>query len=337
MRRELAAAARAHRTCATRVVRAVAQHAQSLQSRAMRRFARVLAQLERVLARLDEKLDRERAARYDGDFFERHLAFRFERDRAGGRLVGTEHPALFDLDDLIGVDRSVASLVRNTEQHVRGLPANNVLLYGERGTGKSSAVRGLLAKFASQGLRIVELHRDELAALPRVLAALRADGDRHRFLVFVDDLSFGANEPGYRELKAALDGSLEAPPPSVRIVATSNRRHLLPESMADNRGARVDERGELHVGEAIDEKLALSDRFGLRLGFYPFDQETYLAIVRHYLARASADVEGNWELARSEALRFALERASRSGRVARQFVDDFVGRRALERAARSRG
>ena len=171
---------------------------------------------------------------------------------------------------------------------------------------------------------MVEVHRDELMRLPHVLAAIRADGGRHRFLVFTDDLSFGPGEPGYRELKAALEGSLDGPPENVRIVATSNRRHLLPESMLDNRGARVDENGELHLGEALDEKLALSDRFGLKLGFYPFDQDTYLKIVAHYLERAGLSGLDHGAV-REEALRWALERASRSGRVARQFVDDQVG------------
>ncbi|MCA9512536.1 MAG: ATP-binding protein [Myxococcales bacterium] len=310
----------------------------------MGRLARLLDGLERVLALAEERMLRDRAPAYDGDFFARHLAFRFEPSSGGGRLVGIPHPALFALDDLVGVDRNVERLVRNTEQHVRGLPANNALLYGERGTGKSSAVRGLLARFGAQGLRMVEVHRDELIHLPHVLAAIAADGGRHRFLLFVDDLSFGPGEAGYRELKAALEGSLEGPPASVRIVATSNRRHLLPESMADNRGAHVDEAGELHLGEALDEKLALSDRFGLKLGFYPFDQDTYLAIVRHCLARANVDIsEGSasgggvpsWECVRADALRFALERASRSGRVARQFADDLAGRLALERATAS--
>ena len=149
------------------------------------------------------------------------------------------------------------------------------------------------------------------------------------FLIFADDLSFGPGEPGYRELKAALEGSLDGLPDAVRIVATSNRRHLLPESMQDNRAARVDEQGELHLGEALDEKLALADRFGLELGFYPFDQDTYLAIVRRYYEHAGLPASG-WEDARAEALRWALARASRSGRTAHQFVTDLAGRTALD-------
>jgi len=257
----------------------------------------------------------------------RHLAFRWEVERGRGRLVAISEPALFDLDDLIGVGQAVATLDRNTRQLMAGLPCNDVLLHGERGTGKSSAVRGLLARYGSKGLRVVEVDRADLAHLPGVLDALRAGTDLF-FLIFCDDLSFGPGEPGYRELKAALEGSLTLRPANTCIVATSNRRHLVPETMAENRMARVDEEGELHLGEALEEKLALADRFGLVLGFYSFDQPTYLTIVAHYLARAG--VPELDDRLRREALRFALQRASRSGRTARQFVDDAVGRIRLE-------
>jgi len=291
-----------------------------------------IERLGRVLALLEEQLRLRRLPDYDAAFFDAHLALRWDETQGTGRLVAIEEPALCELDDLIGIDRAVAALVRNTEQLVRGLPANNVMLYGERGTGKSSAVKGVLARFGVRGLRLVELQKDELVHLPRVLSALRRDGGAHRFVVFCDDLSFGRDEEGFRELKAALEGSIDGAPRGVCIIATSNRRHLLPESMADNRAARLDERGELHLGEALDEKLALSDRFGLRLGFYPFDQDTYLAVVRHGAVRAGLDLdELGWEAVREQALRWALERASRSGRVAQQFVDDLAGRTALER------
>jgi len=219
----------------------------------------------------------------------------------------------------------VSRLLANVEQFVAGLASNHVLLFGERGTGKSSAVRGLLPRFAARGLRIVEVHKEDLVDLPNVLASLL--GTRHRFLLFCDDLSFDAGDPRYRELKAALEGSLVAPPENVRIVATSNRRHLLPESAADNRGAGLDDEGELHLGEALEEKLAVSDRFGLVLGFYGFDQVTYLEIVDRYAARAAVRAEP--ELLHRASLRWALDRSSRSGRTARQFVDDFAGREAL--------
>jgi hypothetical protein len=260
------------------------------------------------------------------DLFDRHAAFRWEADRGAGRLVPIERPAVFDLDDLIGVDAAVERFDRNVRQFLGGHPYNDVLLFGERGTGKSSSVRGVLARYAERGLRVVEVDRHDLVHLPRILRTLRAGPD-HRFIVFCDDLSFGPGESGYRELKAALEGSLEAPPGNVCIVATSNRRHLVPETMAENREARVDAEGELHLGEALEEKLALVDRFGLRLGFYDFDQTTYLEIVSHYLAQAGQpDLD---EETRRGALRWALERGSRSGRTARQFVDDVVGRRAL--------
>jgi hypothetical protein len=266
----------------------------------------------------------------DADRFEHVHAFRWVVRGGRGRLVAIEEPQHFDLDDLVGVERAVARLVANTEQFLAGHPSNHVLLHGERGTGKSSAVKGLLTRYAHRGLRLVEVHKRDLQELPEVLDALR--DARHRFLLFCDDLSFDLGETGFRELKAALEGSLVAPPANVRIVATSNRRHLLPESVADNRDARLDEHGDLHMGETVDEKLALSDRFGLSLGFYPFDQATYLAIVDHHARKAG--VRAPTPRLHEEALRFALHRSSRSGRTAKHFVDDFAGREAL---ARDRG
>lgn len=246
--------------------------------------------------------------------------------------MAIDAPAGFDLDDLIGVDKAVQGLVRNTEQFLRSLPFNHVLLHGERGTGKSSAVRGLLERYAGRGLRLVEVTRADLVHLPAVLAALRSarsgSGTSHHFLIFCDDLSFGAGESGFRELKAAMEGSLEAPPTNVCLVATSNRRHLLPQSMAENQEVQLDQNNEIHMGESLEEKLALSDRFGLVLTFYGFDQPTYLAIVENYAKQAGLDI-GNDEF-RAEALRWALNRSSRSGRVAKQFVDDLVGRTRLK-------
>jgi predicted AAA+ superfamily ATPase len=282
--------------------------------------ARVLALAERWLAeRVPERVPPQA--------FEGTLAFRFEARGGSGRLVPITEPALFDLDDLLGVGTPLARLVTNTEQFLLGLPSNHVLLFGERGTGKSSAVRGLLTRYASRGLRVVEVHKDDLLHLPDVLEQLR--GADWRFLLFCDDLSFDEGEVRYRELKAALEGSLAAPPANVRIVATSNRRHLLPERMEENRQARLGEDGELRLGEALDEKLALSDRFGLVLGFFGFDQDTYLAIVERYAKQAGVGL-GSEEL-RAEALRFALDRSNRSGRTARQFVDDLAGREALRK------
>ncbi len=293
----------------------------------MSRRISLFARLGRVLA-LGEKVLEERAGvPPSATSLETHLALRWDASRGPGRLLPIADPHLFDLEDLVGVERAVERLTANTEQFVGGLPANHVLLHGERGTGKSSAVRGMLARFGGSGLRMIEVHKADLMQLPRVLEALR--GAPFRFVLFCDDLSFDAGEAHYRELKAALEGSLVAPPENVRIYATSNRRHLLPETMEDNRAARVDERGELHLGEALEEKLALSDRFGLVLGFYGFDQETYLAIVERYARKAGVRAEP--EVIRAEALRWALDRSSRSGRTARQFIDDLAGREQLHR------
>jgi predicted AAA+ superfamily ATPase len=284
----------------------------------------LLARLRRILELTERLLEDLAGLPPAARLFERHVAFRWDVSRGPGRIVPIEEPDSFDLDDLIGVESAVASLVANVEQFIGGHPSNHVLLFGARGTGKSSAVKGLLNRFGTQKLRIVEVHKSDLAHLPSVLAALR--GLPYRFLLFCDDLSFDSGESEYRELKAALEGSLVAPPENVRIIATSNRRHLLPESAVDNRSARLDEAGDLQLGETIDEKLALSDRFGLVLGFYSFDQSTYLAIVDHYAKQA--DLRTPAHEVREAALRWALRRSSRSGRTARQFVDDLAGREA---------
>jgi len=287
----------------------------------------VLSRISRLLDLLERMLEERAPDRPGPDLFERALAFRFDARSGSGRLLPIPAPALFDLEDLLGVDAAVSQLVENVEQFVRGLPSNHVLLYGERGTGKSSAVRGLLARFGEAGLRIVEVRKDDLLHLPDVLEQLR--GARKRFLLFCDDLSFDEGEVHYRELKAALEGSLAAPPDNVRIVATSNRRHLIPERMDENRAARLDASGQLRLGEALEEKLALSDRFGLVLGFFGFDQETYLSIVEHYARKAGLEMSA--QAVRAEALRFALDRSSRSGRTARQLVDTLAGRESLQR------
>jgi hypothetical protein len=291
------------------------------------RWNRILDRLERVLGLAERALESRSGAEPSPALFDRAVAFRWDARRGGGRLRPIERPQLFDLDDLVGVDRAKGRLVANTEQFLAGLPFNHVLLHGERGTGKSSAVRGLLERYAERGLRIAEVHRADLLDLPDVLEILARASQR--FLVFCDDLSFDAGDPGYRELKAALEGSLAAPAENVCIVATSNRRHLIQERVADNAQIGLDAAGDLQVGETVDEKLALSDRFGLVIGFYPFDQDAYLEVVKHYAAKAG--LETPWEELREEALRWALRRASRSGRCARQFVDDLAGRKALAR------
>lgn len=300
-------------------------HGDNLQCGRVPRRVSIRSRLERVLALGERWLEERLGEPPPPEWFASHTAFRWELDAGRGRLRPVS-AAPFDLDDLVGVDRPLAELVRNTEQFLRGLPAQHVLLYGERGTGKSSAVRGLLTRYAGRGLRVIEVRKADLQELPRILAALR--GAPYRFLLFCDDLSFDEGEPGSRELKASLEGGLEPPPANVRILATSNRRHLVPERRSDNQAVRMGEDGELQLGEALEEKLSLADRFGLALGFFGFDQPTYLAIVERLARRAGVSVDA--DRLRLDALRWALERASRSGRTARQFVDDLTGRLALE-------
>ena len=289
------------------------------------RLARLVDRLERVLELLERALLARVVPAPDAAFFAGSVAFRWDARRGAGRLRAIASPQLFELDDLVGVDAAREALVRNTEQFLAGLPCNHVLLHGERGTGKSSAVRGLAARYGERGLRVVELHRSDLLDLPDLLEQLAPLP--LRFLLYCDDLSFDAADTGYRELKAALEGSLAAPTPNVCIVATSNRRHLVAERTSDNLAAGLDDSGDLHPGETADERLALADRFGLVLGFYGFGQDTYLELVRR-LAEG-AGVETPWEELRAQALRWSVRRASRSGRTARQFVDDWVGRSRL--------
>ena len=259
-------------------------------------------------------------------------AFRWRRRRGFGLETGCLEPvarlAMIDAVDLHHVEAQKAALLRNTEQFVRGLPANNVLLTGARGTGKSSLIRACLARWAAEGLRLIEVDKQDLADLSDIVRLVV--GRPERFILFCDDLSFEAGEGGYKALKAALDGSIAASGDNVLIYATSNRRHLMPETMADNLAAKYDAEGELHPGEAVEEKISLSERFGLWLSFYPFRQDDYLDIVGHWLARLGASPAQIAE-ARTEALQFALQRGSRSGRVALQFARDHAGRLALER------
>ncbi len=226
-------------------------------------------------------------------------------------------------DDLLGIDRQKQLLLQNTAQFVAGSPANHALLTGARGTGKSTLVKALLAEFAGRGLRLVEVHPHDLVDLPLIFAPLR---DREaRFVLYVDDFSVAANDPALVALKTALDGGIEEPPENVLIYATSNRRHLIPELQRENEEYHwIDD--ELHPGESTEEKISLSERFGLWLSFPAFNQEQYLAIVRHHLARLGSRA---WsEAIEKEALRWGLARASRSGRVAQQFARDFIGRQS---------
>lgn len=253
--------------------------------------------------------------------FETHLAFRWQRnDNHSGRLEPVTHPHLYDLDDLVGVDAIRDVVIRNTAQFVAGLPANNVLLWGERGCGKSSLVKGLLKKFSAQGLRIVELKRWDILALPHIVGELRSAP--FCFVLFCDDLSFDEGEGDFRALKTLLDGDIEERPANILIYATSNRRHLLPKKMSANTPD-----AEIHSEEAVGEKLALSDRFGISLGFYVLSQDEYLAIVRSYAETRKIPL-GDEELCR-QALLWSGLTARRSGRAARQFIDDLEGRLSL--------
>jgi predicted AAA+ superfamily ATPase len=265
------------------------------------------------------------------------VAFRWRKRRFLGLECGVlepvPHPALSSFDELQHVDAQKEAIRRNTEQFVHGLPSNNVLLTGARGTGKSSLIRACLQAFAGQGLRLVEVDKRDLVDLADLVGLLQ--GRDERFVVFCDDLSFDASEAGYKELKVALDGSIAGRADNVLIYATSNRRHLMPEFMRDNLAAQHQDDGEVHPGEAVEERVSLSERFGVWLTFYPFRQDDYLDIVLQWLERFGVPASER-EGARTEALQFALQRGSRSGRVALQFARDFAGRHGLAQLRRGR-
>jgi hypothetical protein len=243
-----------------------------------------------------------------------------------GALEAVHRVARIAPDDLQHVDAQKEAILRNTGQFVQGLPANNVLLTGARGTGKSSLIRACLLQFGAAGLRLIEVDKHDLVDLPDIVE--RVANRPERFILFCDDLSFDEGEGSYKALKAALDGSVAAPSENVLIYATSNRRHLMPEYMRENLDTKYQEDGEIHPGETVEEKISLSERFGLWLSFYPFRQDDYLDIVAHWLKHHGADAK-LIEAARTEALQFALLRGSRSGRVALQFARDFAGRHGL--------
>ena len=247
----------------------------------------------------------------------------------GGQLVA--HPDIdrIGLDDLLCIEDQKAALVQNTRQFLAGAPSNNALLWGARGTGKSSLIHALLDACFDDGLRLIEVDKTALANLPDIAMSLREEP--FRFLVFCDDLSFEADDPSYKALKSALEGSIFRSSENLLIYATSNRRHLLPEYMTDNEQATFRE-GELHQSEAVEEKISLSDRFGLWLSFYPFKQDAYLTVTEHWVSSLAkdADIEIEWdEDIRAEALRWALARGVRSGRTAQHFARHWVGSRLI--------
>lgn len=287
-----------------------------------------LLQAQQVLERLEPLLPHRR----EPLDWQHCYAARWRHEGHGGCLQPLEVNLELRLADLLGIDRQRDQLSRNTRQFVAGLPANHSLLWGARGTGKSSLIRALLAEYAGQGLRLIEIERDDLADLPRVVEQIA--GQPQRFVLFCDDLSFDAGSDDYRVLKSVLDGSLEQAPDNVLLYATSNRRHLVAERQSDNANwEHVD--GELHPSEAAEDKIALSDRFGLWLSFYPFTQDHYLAVVRHWCTTLAgkSGLALQWsEDADREAIRWASGRGNRNGRCAYQFARQWVGLKLLEQA-----
>jgi predicted AAA+ superfamily ATPase len=283
------------------------------------RLLHLIDRAERLLGRLEAVLPHAPA---EPDWAA-STAFRYRRRGAAGALEPVRHVATVRLADLKEVEPQKERLVRNTAQFVAGRPANNVLLTGARGTGKSSLIKACLNEFAPQGLRLIEVDKADLVDLPDLVDLVAARSER--FVIFCDDLSFDEGEPGYKALKSILDGSVAQAGENVLIYATSNRRHLLPEYMRENLTYTHTEDGEVHPGEVVEEKISLSERFGLWLSFYPFTQAEYLAIVAQWLRHFGAD-EARIASARQESLVWALERGSRSGRVAYQFARDFAGR-----------
>ena len=283
-------------------------------------FERFLLRAESLITRLEAVLPQALTA----PDWNTAIAFRYrKRSNNHGTLEPVRHIGVTRLDDLKEIDVQKEKIERNTKQFVEGKSANNVLLTGARGTGKSSLIKACLNEYSQLGLRLIEVDKADLVDLPDIVDVV---SDRpEKFIVYCDDLSFEEGEPGYKALKSILDGSIAAASPNVLIYATSNRRHLLPEYMKENLTYQHTEDGEVHPGEGVEEKISLSERFGLWVSFYPFNQEEYLAIVAQWLSFFGIDIEKTPE-ARPQSLVWALERGSRSGRVAYQFARDFAGR-----------
>ena len=284
------------------------------------KFEQLIERASHLLARIEAILPQPLGAPDWGA----SIAWRYRKRSSGhGSLEPVRHVAVIALDDLKEIDPQKDKIERNTRQFVAGQPANNVLLTGARGTGKSSLIKACLNAYAGQGLRLIEVDKADLVDLPDIVDVVASRPEK--FIVFCDDLSFEDGEPGYKALKSILDGSVSAAAPNVLIYATSNRRHLLPEYMKENLSYTHTDDGEVHPGEVVEEKISLSERFGLWVSFYPFTQDEYLAITAQWLS--SFDVpQAAIQAARPEALVWALERGSRSGRVAYQFARDYAGR-----------
>ena len=275
------------------------------------RAERVLAQLEAWLPPAPPEID-----------WTAH-AYRWRKRGSRGWLDAIKQVSRIEANDLQHIERQKSIIDRNTRHFLDGKPANNVLMTGARGTGKSSLVKAMLATYADRGLRLVEVDKSDLADLDEIVHLISTRPER--FIIFCDDLSFEEGEPGYKALKSVLDGSLSASGDNVLIYATSNRRHLMPEYLSENLSAQHQPDGEIHPGETVEEKISLSERFGLWLSFYPFKQDDYLDIVNYWLGVHGCTPE-SIAASRVEALQWALERGSRSGRVARQFARDWAAR-----------
>jgi uncharacterized protein len=285
------------------------------------KFDRLIERAEQLMARIESVLPQPLGA----PDWSAAIAWRYRKRSSGhGVLEPVRHVGALQLSDLKEIGAQKEKIERNTRQFVQGRPANNVLLTGARGTGKSSLIKACLNAYAPEGLRLIEVDKADLVDLPDIVDVVAARPEK--FIVFCDDLSFEEGEPGYKALKSILDGSVAASAPNLLIYATSNRRHLLPEYMKENLTYTHTEDGEVHPGEVVEEKISLSERFGLWVSFYPFSQEEYLTIVAQWLSSLGV-AQDAIAAARPEALVWALERGSRSGRVAYQFARDFAGQR----------
>ena len=283
-------------------------------------LARLIEKAEQLIERIEAVLPQPLSA----PDWSQAVAWRYRKRASGhGVLEAVRHVGTIALDDLKEIDAQKDKIERNTRQFVEGRPANNVLLTGARGTGKSSLIKACLNAYAPRGLRLIEVDKADLTDLPDIVDVVA--GQAEKFIVYCDDLSFEEGEPGYKALKSILDGSVAASTPNVLVYATSNRRHLLPEYMKENLSYTHTDDGEVHPGEVVEEKISLSERFGLWVSFYPFSQDEYLTIVAQWLDSLGASAT-QIEAARAEALVWALERGSRSGRVAYQFARDFMGK-----------
>jgi predicted AAA+ superfamily ATPase len=282
------------------------------------RLKRVLTSLEMLLPKPVEKID----------WHTCHAA-NWRRHSFAGYLEAIPNIESIHLDDLLGIERQKQLVETNTRQFLAGFPANNILLWGTRGTGKSSLVRAMLHSYAPQGLRVLQVDKDDLIHLPDIVDEVK--GQPYKFIIFSDDVSFEVGESSYKMLKSALDGAVYAPPDNVLIYVTSNRRHLIPEYESDNRGAMLVE-GEIHHGETVEEKISLSGRFGLWVPFHPFSQDQYLVVVKQWLARLCDKAEATipWDdEVKDAAILWSQRKGDNSGRIAYQFASNWVGQKLL--------